>query len=485
MEIMSSKKDLVGSNLGKYRIVEEVGRGGMATVYKAVERDQGQEVAIKVLSPYVAQEPKFKARFDQEIQLLRALDHPNIVPVLDHGEIGEYSFIVMPFLTAGTLRQRLLQGPLPLKAAADIVHQISLGLDYAHELGVVHRDLKPSNIMISDEGQALLTDFGFARVADKSLSLTGSALIGTPAYMSPEQCRGEEATPISDQYALGVILYQMATGELPYEAETPMGVVIMHATEPIPPPREVAPELPEAVEDVILKALEKDPEDRFPSLTAFDEAVQYAVTGRRPDSDGSTGHGWLDQPTQVLESFATKLTKRYLRLRNSLKKQPATIFLILVSLVAILWGILGWSGNGSGAENSTQVPGMELTETAQAAQYLATIDALSTANAPLPGTMLAPGEFETAVAGTLEAFEATSESIRKSETPTPSGTPTPTATPTPTTTEDYYYPSPTATRRSSTPVPPPDTPSAPTPIPPDKCKPPGHPVFGCTETPSP
>jgi serine/threonine-protein kinase len=303
----------------------------MATVYKAMDLDSGQEVAIKVLSPYVAQEPKFKARFEQEIQVLRDLQHPNIVPILDYGEIGEYSFIVMPFLTSGTLSIRLLQGPLPLRAAADIVHQLCQALDYAHARGVVHRDLKPSNVMISDDGQALLTDFGFARVADNSLSLTGSGLIGTPSYMSPEQCRGEEATPISDQYALGVILYQMATGSLPHEAETPMGVVIMHATEPIPPPREVQPDLSEDVEIVILKALEKAPEDRYPSLIAFNEAVQFAVSGRRrPHSDGASDLAWFDHPTEVLEGVSAKIIKRYIRLRNRLRTHRSTIILILV-----------------------------------------------------------------------------------------------------------------------------------------------------------
>jgi hypothetical protein len=482
---MSRKKDLVGSTLGNYQILEEVGRGGMATVYKALDLASDQEVALKVLSPYVAQEPKFKARFDQEIQVLLDLQHPNIVPVLDNGEIGDYSFIVMPFLTAGTLRERLLQGPLPLKAAADIIHQLSQALDYAHARGVVHRDIKPSNIMISDEGRVLLTDFGFARVADKSLSLTGSALIGTPAYMSPEQCRGEEATPISDQYALGIILYQMTTGTLPYEAETPMGVVIMHATEPIPPPREVRPDLPKDLEAVILKALEKNPQDRYPSLIAFNEAVQLAISGqRRPHSDDASDTAWFDHSTEVLEGLSTKLMKTSLRIRNALRERPSTILLAAIALVAILWGFLGWRNNGSGAGEGTEVPIAGAAETDQAAAYLATIEALSTSNAPLPGTVLAPGEMETAVAGTLEALEATSESLRLSQTPTPTPTATLESSGTPTAIEEYFYSSPTSTRRpppASTPIPPASTP---TPIPPDKCKPPGHPIFGCTETPT-
>jgi hypothetical protein len=511
---MSSLKDLIGFDLGNYHILEEVGRGGMATVFRAKDLDSNQEVAIKILSPYVAQEPKFKARFEQEISVLLNLQHPNIVPVLDYGEIGDYSYIVMPFLTAGTLSQRLTQGPLPLKAAADVVHQISQALDYAHARGVVHRDLKPSNIMISDDGHALLTDFGFARVADNSLSLTGSALIGTPAYMSPEQCRGEEATPLSDQYALGVILYQMATGALPYEAETPMGVVIMHATEPIPPPRKVDPDLPEDIEIVILKTLEKNPKNRYPSLIAFNEALQFAVSGRRRSvAGGATESDWFGHPTEVLVGLSTRFLKLYMRARNWMRTQPSAVFLLAVAIVSILWGIFGWRGNGSEAGNSTPFP-VVIAGTDRSAELEETIQALWTVNAPAPGTVLAPGAFETAVAGTLEAFLATASSEALDSTATATAEEAGIATPTPSITNFFHYLSPTPTNwgprptslpgetpqpatsgtptpvptgptYTPTPIPPTDTSGPPTTIPPDKCKPPDHPVFGCTETPTP
>lgn len=494
-------KDLIGADLGNYHILEEVGRGGMATVFKAVDLTSSQEVAIKILSPYVAQEPKFKARFDQEIEVLLNLQHPNIVPVLDYGEIGDYSYIVMPFLTAGTLSQRLNQGPLPLKAAADVVHQISQALDYAHARGVVHRDLKPSNIMISDDGQALLTDFGFARVADNSLSLTGSALIGTPAYMSPEQCRGAEATPHSDQYALGVILYQMTTGALPYEAETPMGVVIMHATEPIPSPRNVDPELPEDVELVILKSLEKDPDKRYPSLIAFNEAVQLAISGRRR-SAGFSDSDLFGHRTEVMEGLSTRIMKFYMRARNWMRMQPSAVFLILVAFLSILWAIFGWQEDGVGAVNHTETP-MAGVMANQEAALRETIQALSTANAPREGTVLAPGAFETALAGTLEVFLATASSEALEGMPTSTEVGEVTSTPTPTATSYFYFLSPTPTRAAPgstsppgvTPSPPgfTSTPSATQPIATDTprvppvCIPkasPGHPNY-CTPTPTP
>jgi len=507
-------KDLVGQNLGNYHILEEVGRGGMATVFKAIELASGQVVAMKVLSPYVAQEPKFKARFEQEIRVLLELHHPNIVPVLDYGEIDEYSFIVMPFLTSGTLSQRLAQGPLPLKAAADVVRQISQALDYAHARGIVHRDLKPSNILITDDGQAMLTDFGFARVADTSLSLTGSALIGTPAYMSPEQCRGEEATPLSDQYALGVVLYHMATGTLPYEAETPMGLVIMHATEPIPPPRDVNPDLPEYVEMVILKALEKEPENRYPSLNAFNEAVQFAVSGRRSDLSGYADEVLFGHPTEAMDGFKTKLTKSYMRVQHWMQTQPSALFLIVVALASILWGIFGFQGDGSEAGEGTEIP-IIVAGTDRSAELEMTIEALLTSNAPAEGTALGPGAVETAVAGTLEVYLATSQSNDKDETlirvptedakeshtpsatatfffyfsttPTRSGprptslpgvTPNPTAPITPT-------PVPTGSTDTPTSIPPTKTSSPPPTIDPARCKYPGHPVWGCTPTPTP
>jgi serine/threonine protein kinase len=305
--------------------------------------------------------------------------------------------------------------------------------------------------MISDEGQALLTDFGFARVADNSMSLTGSALIGTPAYMSPEQCRGEEATPLSDQYALGVILYQMATGTLPYEAETPMGVVIMHATEPIPPPRSVDPELPEDIEVVILKALQKKPKDRYPSLVAFNEAVQFAISGRRrPHAAGLSGSDLFGHPTEMLEGLSTRLLKSYMRLRNWVQTQPSAIFLILVAFLSILWAIFGWRENGVGAVNYTETPIIAMMPNQEAA-LRETIQALSTANAPLEGTVLAPGAFETAVAGTLEVFLATASSEALVDIPilTEEGA---TATPTPSPTYFLFYFSPTPTRSGSIPT---------------------------------
>ncbi len=479
---MAGKMDLIGHTLGRYQILEEIGHGGMATVYKAYDPKEDQEVAIKVLSPYVAQEPKFKARFEQEIRVLLNLHHPNIVPVLDYGEMDEYAFIVMPIMSAGTLSRRLRSGPLPLEAATSLLHQMADALDFAHTKGVVHRDIKPSNILIDENGRVMLTDFGFARVADNSLSITGSGLIGTPAYMSPEQCRGEQATPHSDQYALGVVLYQMTTGSLPYEADTPLGVVIMHATEPMPPPRQVNPDISIDVERVILKALEKEPQRRYLLLADFDRAFQLASSGKT----GPELTEILDQPTEVFDGISARITRAKVFYHRFKQMKAASVIVLAVVFALVLLGFLGWFDNGQ--DNGSQIP-VTGTETEIPGDLLATIEALSTANAPIEGTVMALGEVETIVAGTLEALMTTATVESEVATPsdpdiegtiTSTGTTTPTATSTPTL-WPTVSPSKTPTRRPPLASPTPTT----TPIPPDKCKEPGHPVFGCTPTPTP
>jgi serine/threonine-protein kinase len=186
---------LTGKTLGRYRLMEPIGQGGMSTVYQAHDLDRRELVALKVLSPYVAQEPRFRARFDREIKLLKELQQPNIVPILNYGEEEGITYIVMPFYSGGTLQTRIENGGIGLGEVGRFLADISGALDYAHDKGIVHRDIKPSNVLLDQEGRAHLSDFGFAYVSNTSHSLTGSVLIGTPAFMSPEQCKGEEVDP--------------------------------------------------------------------------------------------------------------------------------------------------------------------------------------------------------------------------------------------------------------------------------------------------
>ena len=270
--------DLIGDTLGPYRILEMIGVGGMAEVYKAYQPTMDRYVAIKVIKAYFAEEPTFLQRFHREARAVARLEHAHILPVHDYGEAQGRPFLVMRYLEAGTLKDRLGADPLPLDVVNRVISQIGSALDYAHRQSIIHRDVKPSNILMDAEEDCFLTDFGLAKMMETSVHLTGTGVgIGTPAYMSPEQGRGAEVDSRTDVYSLGVMLYEMTTGRMPYYADTPIALVIKHMTEPLPLPRAVRPNLPEGVERVILKALAKAPEDRFETAAQMVRALDVAV----------------------------------------------------------------------------------------------------------------------------------------------------------------------------------------------------------------
>ncbi len=269
---------LVGKKLGNYEIVELIGKGGMATVYKGHQSSMNRYVAIKVMSPQFTGETAFVQRFENEARMIAQIEHAHILPVYDFGEEGELLYIAMRYLPTGTLEDRITEAGMPVKEAATIFSQIANALDYAHSMGIVHRDLKPANILIDAQSNAFLSDFGIAKSLEGTQNLTGTgSVVGTPTYMSPEQGLGEPIDGRSDIYALGVMLFEMLTGRVPFLAENPMAVMLKHINETPPTLNEVRPGIPEAFEEIVAKALAKNREERYQSALEMADAVERAL----------------------------------------------------------------------------------------------------------------------------------------------------------------------------------------------------------------
>ena len=271
-----------GVEVGPYKIVEQVGRGGMATVFKAYQPALERMVAVKVLPEFLAEDPQFRERFRREAVAIAKLRHPNILAVYDHGEFDGQPYIVTEFVEGGTFAAELGR-PIGILRATEVLEPIASALDYAHRRGVLHRDVKPSNILITKDGSPVLGDFGLARMMATNERLTRlDTVVGTPEYMSPEQCAGTETGPASDQYALGVVAYEALTGHPPYHAETPAAVMLAQIQSPLPPPHTVNAELAGTVEAALMRALAKEPADRFPDCTDFVETLTGARAAAAP-----------------------------------------------------------------------------------------------------------------------------------------------------------------------------------------------------------
>jgi serine/threonine-protein kinase len=260
--------------IGRYEIKAEIGRGGMATVYRAYDPRFERDVAIKVLPPQLLHEPTFRARFEREAKIIAALEHSGIVPVYDFGEEDEQPYLVMRLMPGGSLADRIAQGPLSLTEAARIISQIAPAIDYAHQKGIIHRDLKPGNILFDQQNSPQVSDFGIAKLTAASALTSSNTIIGTPAYMSPEQGRGDKNIDgRSDIYSLGAILFEMLSGRQPYEAETPTGQIIKHITEPIPNLLEFRSELPCSCQTVVERVMAKERESRYANVAEFAQAI--------------------------------------------------------------------------------------------------------------------------------------------------------------------------------------------------------------------
>ena len=272
--------DLAGHNLGPYRLLDQLGAGGMATVYKAYHAAMDRYVAIKVLPHHLASDPNFRARFQQEARVIARLEHRHILPVYDAAEENGIPYLVMRYTDGGDLNN-LLAGRLTFERTVELLAQVAEALGYAHRQGVIHRDVKPANVLIGRDGDALLADFGIAKIYEDTLQLTGDGhMVGTPAYMAPEQLQGKSVDARTDIYALGVVLYQALTGECPFVAETPLAVAMMHIHNPLRPPSQLKQDIPESIERVILRAMAKDPADRFQTAEEMAEALRAALAAR-------------------------------------------------------------------------------------------------------------------------------------------------------------------------------------------------------------
>ena len=263
-------------NIGRYEVIKELGKGGMAVVYLALDPFIKRQVAVKVLPKQYTHDPQFRVRFQREAEVIAALEHGFIVPVYDFGDHEGQPYLVMRYLPGGTLRDRLVNGALPVSEITPLFRNIASALDYAHKKGIVHRDIKPGNILFDSTGEASLSDFGIAKIQEATAAFTGTGnLIGTPAYMSPEQAMGEKNIDgRADIYSLGVVLFESLSGELPFKADTPMSIAIAHIQQPIPSLLGRNPDLPPAFEDIIRKALDKRPANRFQTAAALIQAMQ-------------------------------------------------------------------------------------------------------------------------------------------------------------------------------------------------------------------
>jgi serine/threonine-protein kinase len=435
---------MIGKTLGNCKILEELGRGGMAVVYRAYQASLNRYVAIKVLPPQLGLDRQFVERFQREARSAANLRHPNIVVIHDVGHEDGVYYIVMELLEGRTLRHLIEEeGALPEERAARIVEQVGAALDYAHRRGFVHRDVKPSNIFVGEEDRVTLTDFGIAKAASEAQQLTRTGmLMGTPEYMSPEQAEGEGVDHRTDLYALGVVLYRMLVGRVPFQGSTPHATLHNVIYEEPPPPRSLNPDLEPGVEAVILKAVAKRPGQRYQSGAELGKALEKAVAQR--------GRA---VPIPPPPTVGTPRRGREKPVRRESERSPLVLWImaaiagvLVLILGALLLLILGDGGDGAPTLEATQISvGRTSTSTAvvvvatatSSGQTVVVTEEILTEIAPTEPAQIStntPPPSDTLVPPTFTPIPPTNTPNPPTNTPRPpTNTPEPpTRTPTPT-----------------------------------------------------
>jgi eukaryotic-like serine/threonine-protein kinase len=344
---------MIGQKIGgRYEIVELVGTGGMSSVYRARDTILERDVALKVLHEHFSTDPESVERFRREARAIAGLNHPNIVTVIDRGEFEGRQFIVFENVPGENLKAMVeREGALPVEQALALTHQVARGLAFAHEHGVVHRDVKPQNVLLDESGAAKVTDFGIARSRDPGEALTETGtLLGTSDYIAPEQARGLRADERSDQYSLGVLLYELLTGEVPYPADTFMATAMRHLNDPVPSVRSRRADVPPRVDAIIARAMAKRPQERFPSTAAMMGAIEAAL------ADEEAAGGLPDGATSVLPRTepGPAAVSRPLRHRPRGRRRrviPLLLAIVVVALGALVLAFLvaGTDGGGTGS----------------------------------------------------------------------------------------------------------------------------------------
>lgn len=323
---------MIGKMLdNRYELVEFIGNGGMALVYRAIDHRTGHSVAVKILRPEFNQDAEFLGRFEREATTASRMSHHNIVNLLDVGQDGEYRYLVMEFVRGKTLKDVIQdRGALAPEVAGQIAIRILSALQHAHKNGIIHRDIKPQNILVHSDGHIKVADFGIARVAGSSTISRSDSVMGSVHYFSPEQARGEEVTFASDLYSVGVVLYEMFTGQPPFDGDTPVAIALQHINGKAQPMHEINAAVPPAMERVVEKAMEKRPEKRYQSALEMAQDLQRAL--QDPQGD------WLEKNTEQPIPSLAQQTGRQKPLRNK-KKRPGLLTFALIASAVILLGL--------------------------------------------------------------------------------------------------------------------------------------------------